>query len=164
MRIFLLFSMLVAFTASADERRALPPASDLILAYPGCYQGTLKVLTSRERSEERAVRLVFSGRRNDSGERLFVHELSLGDARIPYSGRLAAANTLEFNDNDDYIPGGNATYNRDIRLEFTARGASGTYELRAYPDESGRGGYGDTAGDLVERGLIQLRAMKRCAD
>lgn len=68
-------------------------------------------------------------------------------------------NQLETNLNDDYIPGGNASYNIDLSLKIEANSGAGTYLHYNYADGQGYGGLG--AGKKAgmqpdEQGIIKL--------
>ena len=125
-------------------------------AIGGCYDGMLA------RPDGTQSPVVLRGALNEADGHYWVHQFSIGSFAQIYSGDLRGAGTLRFNSNDDYIPGGNASYNADSELVFDLSGdrASGTFRHYRYASSDGRGGFGQAGGLLIDSGDF---ALKRCA-
>lgn len=150
MKMFNFLFLLIAFMGAAQADIKLNPY---------CYTGSV---TMRDGSKSK----VFLQLNEKSGNYYKVEKFNLGTYAVPVSGRLAAPDTLQFNSNDDYIPGGNASYNVDIELSFNGKKASGVYKYFKYEDRRnpGRGGFGQADKDpnatQVEEGVIELSLCK----
>lgn len=141
---FLLFLMVTHFAHAGGPE-----------AYPTCYQGQLQMDDGRTE----IVMLAFSA---IEGRLARIQTFVLGDKSHRYSGTIRENNVVTFNENNDYIPGGHATYNIDIELRFPKNSSESiTGSLKRYSFANGTGGYGHSPPDsLVESGLIQLKKCK----
>jgi hypothetical protein len=126
---------------------------------PNCYKGKIELtsLTRNNATRVLPVQLTLD-RVSDSYTQpvkkiVFVSDFRIDKMSFENSGTIVNSSTLAFNYNDDYIPGGNASYNIDIQLIFTAQGATGTYNEYAYDDGDGRGGYGESLKDAKAKQL-----------
>ena len=99
------------------------------------------------------------GSRTPSGESVFVRTFRIGDFDQSYSGTIRG-NSLVFNSNDDYIPGGNASYNVTTVLNFKNKSAVGTIHFYDYPNHDGYGGANQADGELRYSGSIKLKRKK----
>lgn len=116
--------------------------------YPECYQGTLK-------TENGNIENVFLTFDRIQGTTAFVKEFKLGSYSHTYSGSIINASKVQFNNNNDYIPGGNADFNIDIELNFSENTASGIF--KEYRFSEGRGGFGESnPTSIVKQGQISL--------
>ena len=121
-------------------------------AFSNCLKGTLKLTNTKEYSV-----LIILGEKSRNLQYVDLFRIDgLLDSR--YSGDYTNSSTLQFNYNDDYIPGGNATYNIDIEL---VRGDDevviGTYKEYRFP--YGSGGYGESdSSTLLKKGNFQLKS------
>lgn len=120
--------------------------------FPDCYRGTMKASDGTSAD-------VFVSFRSVENKLVRVQALQIGNYSHSFSGTLVADNSVTFNSNDDYIPGGNATFNIDIKLDFNGKSATGSY--KEYRLQDGRGGYGQSeAGALVASGEMQLKKCR----
>jgi hypothetical protein len=144
------------FTTAAALAAGFLGLASAQAAIGGCYEGVLS------RPDGTQAPVVLRGALNEAEAYYWVHQFSIGSFAQIYSGALRGENTLRFNSNDDYIPGGNASYNADSELVFDASGerASGTFRHYRYASADGRGGFGQAGGVLVDSGEF---ALKRCA-
>lgn len=116
--------------------------------FPDCYRGTM---TSADGSKAE-VFVSFSSVEN---KLVRVQNLKIGNYSHRTSGTMVSDNSVTFNSNDDYIPGGNASYNIDIKMEFNGKKAVGTF--KEYRFQDGRGGYEQSdAASLAFAGNMQL--------
>ncbi len=119
---------------------------------PACYRGTL-TMSDAEHSE-RPVFLSFSSIKD--GYYVIVEKFRLGNSSMESSGSLITKNEISFNDNNDYIPGGDATYNVDVDLKFVGNTVTGFY--KKYEFKEGFGGFGESdPSTLVEAGTLSLK-------
>ena len=140
-----LFSLIV-FGLFSYVSHAQPPEG-------ACYQGTLTLEDGVTRPVKLSLAAVFDGY-------FHIEEFRVGDYLHPYSGEVLGER-LRFNSNDDYIPGGNASFNMDIELSFSGDRVEGTYGLYLYFDRDGYGGFGYAEGKVgdgaeVESGVLEL--------
>lgn len=117
--------------------------------FPDCYRGTM----SASNGKKVDVFVSFSSVENKLAR---VQALQIGNYSHKTSGTVVSENTVTLNSNDDYIPGGNATYNIDIKMQFNGKTAIGTFNEYRFQD--GRGGYAQSdAKSLVSSGTMQLK-------
>ncbi|MGE3611566.1 MAG: hypothetical protein AB7I27_18385 [Bacteriovoracaceae bacterium] len=116
---------------------------------PNCYKGTL-VLSNGENRD------VFLTLKSIENALVRVNEFKIGNQDFYHSGRMVGDDVIVFNENNDYIPGGNANFNLDINLKFGADQVVGQYKF--YQFEEGHGGYGQSNSEgLVLDGVFELR-------
>ncbi|MCC2679756.1 MAG: hypothetical protein K0R29_2332 [Pseudobdellovibrio sp.] len=133
---------LFSFSLSASE---LP-------VFPDCYRGTM---TSADGSKAD----VFVSFSSVEGKLVRVQSLKIGNYDHTFSGTLVQENSVTFNSNDDYIPGGNASFNIDIKLDFSGNTAVGSF--KEYRLQDGRGGYAQSpASTLTFAGDILLKKCR----
>jgi hypothetical protein len=122
-----------------------------VLAGSLCLEGTL----TRERSSTPVrIHLLNIG----GGAFRVIPELSLNVPTGAVSGVMSDLNVVQFNRNDDYIPGGNASFNTDMELHFYGDAATtGFFETYTYVDHSGVGGFGQKGGVVSDQGTITLK-------
>ncbi len=106
-----------------------------ITTYPECFRGTL---TNQDGSIEHVI-LIFSSINRDLA---FVKEFNIGKRSLDVAGILLNENEVVFNENNDSIPGGNASFNIDIYLKFDGDVVTGY--LKEYQMEDGYGGFGQS--------------------
>ena len=128
-----------------------------IITAPLCYKGALVT-----RDDVRLVELIFESNPKlyPDGSTLYpVRLFKIGNQVFESSGtsHKQAPETLQFNSNDDYIPGGNASYNMDIELEHNDKSKTftGTYK---YYQGATRGGFGIGGPYLLLDGTFVLQA------
>jgi hypothetical protein len=86
--------------------------------------------------------------------RWFTKEFRIGDLQIHTSGLEDSQGTIVFNTNDDYIPGGNATFNIDVTLDLGSS-LTGQFSHYVFPNGDGDGG-SNKGGKLLRSGTIYL--------
>lgn len=120
-----------------------------------CYKGTL----SLQNGETKEVRIQKLARNPRRGNNYFFQVFTIGTESWETSGKAIEKNTLAFNSNDDYIPGGYACSNTDIQLDFKGKKARGTFYRYRFPNCAGTGGprYG-SEDFLVQKGTFKLKA------
>ncbi len=125
--------------------------SQTAYAFSDCLTGTLKLNNSKEHSV-----LLILGEKSESYQFVELFKIN-GLLNSRYSGNYADSKTLQFNYNDDYIPGGNATYNIDIELVNDNGVVKGSYE--EYRFQYGNGGFGESeSSSLLKKGSFKLKS------
>lgn len=131
--------------------------------FPHCYRGEITWDTKDGSTSKSPVFLEFSkiGKGTDGKSLAFVKTFTIGGYSMPVSGKMLEDNSLVFNTNDDYIPGGNATFNRDVFLNFSD-GKKPWGHFHDYRYSSGAyGGYQSRSEGIVEAsGRIDLKLCK----
>jgi hypothetical protein len=121
-----------------------------IKPYPTCYQGTLVT-----NGNTVPFFLTFDTVTSDA---IRVKELKIGEENYVAGGALDGEN-VTLNSNDDYAPGGNASFNIDISLNFHGKEVVG--EDRYYQFKDGKGGFGQSKDqDLRSLGTIELKECR----
>lgn len=147
LHIFILFSFLNSGTSWALTQN--------IGIYPICYRGALQMANGEEKE---AFLTIGSLDRELNIAR--ISEFRIGESYFIYNGTLANDRTIILNDNNDYIPGGNATYNIDIALRFDGRHVTGSYKKFVF--EEGYGGFGSSdPSSLLSEGQFELRKCRQ---
>src|SRR6185503_17383721 len=85
---------------------------------PYCYHGQV-TLETNGKTETKDVFLSLV----KSGGYYVSEQFLIGTSENHFGGQLAGNDALRFNSNDDYIPGGNASYNTDVEFAFDSKGA-----------------------------------------
>ena len=120
--------------------------------YPDCYRGKMQTADGKNAD-------VFVSFSSVEKNIVRVQTLQVGSYTHQYTGTLLADNKVTFNSNDDYIPGGNASFNIDIAFDFGAAKPSGSY--KEYHFEDGYGGFGQSdARSLISSGEFQLKKCR----
>lgn len=123
-----------------------------VSTYPYCYRGKLTLITG----ENKDVFLTFSSVQKNVAK---VREFKIGHSLKNKSGKIISDGEVAFNENDDYVPGGYATFNIDIHLMFGGNRATGFY--KEYHFKQGRGGFGLSNPDsLTIEGTFDLRRCR----
>jgi hypothetical protein len=122
---------------------------------PYCYSGTMK-------TENGQIKDVFLQFKSAEGSNYQVATFTLGDFVLGSNGTEIEKDRIVFNSNDDYIPGGNASFNLDVDLTFKGKNVEGTFKYYRY-EVDGPGGFGSAqrAGVRpVETAELKLRRCK----
>ncbi len=105
------------------------------------------------------VKNVFLAFSSIDGKLARLHEFKIGNSYHGYSGTLLNRNEMVFNENNDYIPGGEASYNLDMHLKLDGKNITGFY--KEYHFDEGKGGFNKSKPDsMTAEGVFDLRSCR----
>lgn len=116
---------------------------------PNCYKGKLNIPEGPSHDVLMVLKSV-------EGDLVRVEKFKVGSSMLVGSGTLLTNNEIIFNYNNDYIPGGNATYNIDVYLKNIDGKLEGFY--KEYRFEHGEGGFANSdPRSLMINGIFELK-------